>query len=343
MQFSLAKIKNYTILIGFFLAVLGVIFYSLGISSYQIKTNSRAEFDGTACNDMADYTLNSSGSTQFTIRCTGNLLRPYTYALIHCPRQSAGSTYCGDPNEINAGIATVIDRDSGNSIPGTMNKSTSINCGCVQWDVGVLKSDGTEGIAGGVVICAQNACATDAAPTAPASDLSTAPTTGPTSGSSATATPVPSSTAPTATPVPSSTAPTATPVPSSTAPTVIPTTVTAVPTATNTLTPTPSPTSTYTPTPTYTLTPTRTPTRTPTATRPPTPTSTPLPTPTNTLVPTWTPVPTWTQVPTFTPLPTFTKIPTQPTKLAVGDQKPGFNPLFVIFVPIIALIAGLLL
>ncbi|MEQ9731559.1 MAG: PGF-pre-PGF domain-containing protein [Candidatus Methanoperedens sp.] len=76
--------------------------------------------------------------------------------------------------------------------------------------------------------------------------------------------------------------------------------ITLVPTATPTPTPTPTATPTPTPTPAAIPTPAPTPTATPTPT--PTPTATPTPTPTPTTIPTPTPTPTATPTPTPTPL-----------------------------------------
>lgn len=112
---------------------------------------------------------------------------------------------------------------------------------------------------------------------------------------------------------------------------------TEAPTNTSFPTETPQPTQTYTPTP---IPPTETPTYTPVPTNTPTPTQTPTPTAT--------PLPTST--PTSTPTPTFTvtKVPPtpQPTQiqyLQVEDQAPGFNPIIILGLPTLIILAGLFL
>lgn len=310
------NLKNVYIILTFVFFSIGIFFYSIAINQYQIKVSSRAEFNGTACNDNVGSTLNSQGQTNFTITCTGNLQRDYSYVLFHCPEKTTGASYCGDIRDINSNQAIVIDGGSAripSPIPSSISKSTDKNCGCVQWDIGVYDAQGVEGVAGGAIICAENACAPS-----PTNTQAPTNTPGPTNPPGPTNTLAPTN--PPATPVP--------PTPTLPPPTPTPT-VTNTPTATPTATATPSPTNS--PTPTSSNTPTPTITRTPTPTR------------TNTPVPTWTQVPTWTPAATFTSEPTYTKIPTPVKNLSVGEQKPGFDPIYIILIPVVGLIIGLLL
>jgi|GEM_PF-3033310 len=256
------------------------------------------------CNDNIGGDLNTSGSTSFSITCTGKLDQAYDYVLFWCPEKTTGASYCGDPGNIGSGSSQVLERDSGNSIPGTMNKSTNKTCGCVQWDVGIHNNSI---VAGGAIICSDNPCETTPTPT--------------TSGGGGD-TPTPTT--------PANNTPTPT-TPSGT---------TNTPTLTQTSTPAPSdtPIPTRTPTNSPTSTPTKTPTPQPTDT--PIPTDTPVPT--ETPIPTDTPVPTETPIPTNTSVPP-TPTPTPVQKLAVNEQPPGGVPWTLILVPIGLLFLGLLL
>ncbi|OGK46845.1 hypothetical protein A3A93_06325 [Candidatus Roizmanbacteria bacterium RIFCSPLOWO2_01_FULL_38_12] len=322
-----AQIK---LLLTFIFFTFGAFFFALGIQKYQVTVTPRAEFDGTACNDNIGDTLNSSGSTSFTITCSGNLNRSYNYKLFWCPNQSRGeSDYCQDQ---------VIDSSSGSVIPQSINKSTDKTCGCVQWDIGVTNSGEQEGIAGGALLCADNPCEQ--------------PTTEPTE-----AEPTTPEDTPTTAPEEPTDKPTATPTNTLTPTGTISPTVTPTNTPTGTLSPTPTPTNTSTPTHTPTSTPTSTPTDTPVPTNTPTPVPTDTPIPTSTTVPTATntvaPTPTNTIAPTATntppPTPTSTTIiaatdtPTPVQQLTVEGKPPGITPWIFILGPIALLLLGLLL
>ena len=335
------------LLLTFIFFTFGAFFFALGIQKYQVIVSPRAEFDGTACNDNVGDTLNSSGSTSFTITCIGNKNRPYNYVLMWCPTQKKGDkTFCQDQ---------VVERDSGSVIPSAINKSTDKTCGCVQWDIGVFDANNNEGVAGGALLCAENSCA-QPTPTTPPPTISpttpptVSPTTRPTVPPSSTPTVRPTNTPttppgqPTNTPAPTHTptaVPTSTPKPTATN-TPVPTN-TPTPSATPTNTPTSSPTRTPTPTPTKTptLTPTLTytPTAVPTSTLAPTATSTPVPTATNTIAPTATNTPS----PTATTIIAATNTPTTVQQLTVEGKPPGLTPWLIILAPLGLILLGLLL
>ena len=144
------------------LGVLSIIGVATLISSTTTMNKNtiatRAEYDGTSCNDNIGDSLNACGSTSFTINCWGKLDRAYSYVLFWCPEKSKGATYCGDPRDLNSGQATVLDRGGGAAVPSTLSKNTDKTCGCVQWDVGVGGATAQDGVAGGAIMCANNPC-----------------------------------------------------------------------------------------------------------------------------------------------------------------------------------------
>src|SRR3989339_1453319 len=106
--------KNIFLIASISFFMLGVIFFSLSVQKYQILTSSRAEFDDTACNADNDGTLQTSGSTSWTIVCSGNVLRRYNYALFWCPEKQTGATYC-----IPEDGGQKIDESTGASLPAS--------------------------------------------------------------------------------------------------------------------------------------------------------------------------------------------------------------------------------
>lgn len=150
-----------TIVILGTLVIIGIgALMSATINQDQRTLDTRAEFDGTSCNDNIGDSLNTSGSTNFNINCWGNLNRSYTYALFWCPEQSKGAAYCGDIRDIEGSKkqATLLDKVEGAVLPSTLNKSTDKNCGCVSWHVGVQDANGQIGWAGSAGFCSNSPC-----------------------------------------------------------------------------------------------------------------------------------------------------------------------------------------
>lgn len=329
---------------------IGVLFFSLATIQYQVITGSRAEFDGTACDDNIGETLNSSGNTSFNVNCSGDLARGFTYYLFFCPTKQTGAVTCGDVENPNSAEFELIEENAGTVIPPVMPKTTNKSCGCVQWNVVVTNGDGSKGSAGGQLLCSENQCLIEPTNTpsptrpitiTPTRSVTSTPTTEPIAKASTTISPTtPTSTILTPTPTRSVTGtPTKAPIAKANA-TVAPATPTPIPT-TGAGTPTTVP-------PTSTLTPTLTRTPTPTIV-PPTPSNTPSYTPTRTPTPTSTstPTPILTSAvpPTNAPLNSSqaTQIPTPVTQLTVNDQPPGFNPWVALFIPFALIVAGLAL
>lgn len=150
-----------TIVILGTLVVIGIgALMSSTINQNQRTLDTRAEFDGTSCNDNIGDSLNTSGSTNFNINCWGNLNRSYTYALFWCPEQSKGAAYCGDIRDIEGSKkqATLLDQSEGATLPSNLNKSTDKNCGCVSWHVGIQDANGQIGWAGSAGFCSNSPC-----------------------------------------------------------------------------------------------------------------------------------------------------------------------------------------
>ncbi len=148
-----------TIIILGTLVVIGIgALMSSTINQEQQTLNTRAEFDGTFCNDNIEDSLNGSGNTSFNINCWGNLNRQYLYVLFWCPEQKQGAPYCGDVRDIAGSQAQILDQAQGATVPTNITKSTDKTCGCVSWQVGVRNTNGEIGWAGAAMLCSTNAC-----------------------------------------------------------------------------------------------------------------------------------------------------------------------------------------
>lgn len=146
-----------TIIILSTLAVIGIAtLISSTVTQQQNTLNTRAEFEGSMCNDDIHDTLNSTGATSFKITCWGDLNKRYKFVVNWCPDLAKGATYCA---------GQVLESSEGSIIPSSFSKSTDKTCGCVSWGVTATNAAGQEGIAGGAIFCTDNPCETGTQPT----------------------------------------------------------------------------------------------------------------------------------------------------------------------------------
>lgn len=320
------NVKNVYIILTLIFFSVGIFLYSIAINQYQIKVSSRAtsttfnQCNATQSNlpcgscNISDFTINSNGNGVANVGCElraratdTSLFRNYEVkdqSWFWCNGNGTQACTQANANELKGNVNDRTTKLADFTLSASSLELTNNN---MTWNFNIPNWTNCGRVQVDVQI---------AAPGVNVAGLTKS------FGENC-------ETTPTNTPEPTS--PPATPVP----PTLTLPPPTPTPTVTNT--PTASPTATATPTPTNSPTPTPSNTPTPTITRTPTPTRT------NTPVPTWTQVPTWTPAATFTPEPTYTRTPTPVKDLSIGEQKPGFNPIYVILIPVVGLIIGLLL